>query len=101
MKMEEWKTGTARFLDAKNTALTIDLEASIAPDMIFDLENEDEEFLRNFNMPISFDNVEGTDQEGTEEEVIGDDLNAQNYVGMEVGLRRGGEGDLQRGNVKR
>jgi len=74
--------------------------------MIFDLEKEEEEFLRGFNLPITIENLDDDGQEEPEKEredekVIRDDPNAPSYVGMEVGLRRGSEGELHRVKVKR
>lgn len=63
---------------------------------VFDYKAEDEEFLRNFNVPI-----ESSSPQGTGDSTKNDAINAQNYVGMEVGLRRGQEGDLQRATLRR
>src|SRR5210317_1892045 len=103
-QMRQWKAGTSRFLDAKSTNIEVVPQDDIPQHMIFDLQNEDEEFLRGFNMPITVEEADDEDvsREGAEEpDVIGDDLNATNYVGMEIGLRRGNQGELQRARVKR
>jgi len=63
---------------------------------LFDLEQEDDEFLRNFNQPIN-----AVRFEGTEEEEKGDAVDAPNYVSMEVGMKRGTDGELRRAIVRR
>lgn len=65
---------------------------------MFDLEMEDMDFKRNFNKLIHTEDLDdGTLQGSTET----DDINAQNYVNMDIGLRRGQEGELQRATIRR
>ena len=105
----QWREGTRRVFEAANVEVNWDRVEDFDPDLLFDLEGEDEEFLRNFNMPIDVDGIaqgagrEGTEDDGVQDEAVeeGDDLDAPNYVGMEIGLRRGDEGGLQRATVRR
>ncbi|CAJ1962216.1 unnamed protein product [Cylindrotheca closterium] len=77
---------------------TVQME-DIPHQIIFDFDDEDDEFMRNFGMLINPETLEDGDFEGTEE--AADDLDAQDYTNMEIGLRRGAEGELQRAKVKR
>ncbi|CAJ1929564.1 unnamed protein product [Cylindrotheca closterium] len=70
----------------------------IPPQLMFDLELEDAEFKCSFNKLIEAEDVDDGMLQGTTET---DDINAQNYVNMEIGLRRGQEGELQRAVVRR
>ncbi|CAJ1938463.1 unnamed protein product [Cylindrotheca closterium] len=67
--------------------------------MMFDSDDEDDEFMRNFGILINPETLQDGDFEGTEE--AADDLDAQDYTNMEIGLRQGAEGKLQRVKVKR
>ena len=108
-QMAQWHDGTSRFLDAANTEVNWSADDEVPAAMMFDFEQEDDEFKRMFNMPIGLSTIEEDDREGTDDEGSegdddsddGNDLNAATYVGMEIGLRRSAEGDLQRGRVKR
>ena len=62
---------------------------------MFDMDKEDDEFMRNFNMPIE---TMIPDQEH-QEQAGEDDIDAANYVNIEVGIRKGEE--LKHGIVKR
>src|SRR6056300_696374 len=97
-QMEAWKEGTTRVLDAKSSHVIWKNKDEVPQHMLFDLETEDDDFLKNFNMVVNSENIGKGSEKGDE---IGDDPNAPNYVGMELGIRRGTEGDLRRGTVKR
>ncbi|CAJ1941927.1 unnamed protein product, partial [Cylindrotheca closterium] len=62
------------------------------------LDLEDTEFKCSFNKLIEAEDVDDGMLQGTTET---DDIDAQNYVNMEIGLRRGQEGELQRAVVRR
>ena len=104
-QMSNWTSETKRTLNAKSADITWD--DKIPQQVLFYLEEEDKEFKRNFSMMIKAesevdDTLQGTedgDIEGTTRTT--DNINAQNYVNMEIGLRRGQEGELQRATVRR
>ena len=100
-----WKEGTRRVLEAKSTEVIWKPKDEVPPNKIFDLEDEDDEFLRNFNMPVN-DLYQETDKEDEDassrrQGTIADDSRVPTYVGMEVGLRRGNDGEILRARVKR
>lgn len=97
-QMDEWEKAVGHLWDSKsgewNWAKNVSEE-----DLMFDLESEDEEFMRNFSMLINPETLVDGDLEGTTRAT--DDLDAQNYVNMEVGLPRGPDGQLQKAVVKK
>ena len=98
-QQSQWADGTRRFFEAATVEVNWEGIDDFDPDLLFDLESEDDEFLRNINMPIDVDGIaQDADNEGTDQV---DDLDAPNYVGMEVGLNRGNEDGLQRATVRR
>ena len=117
-KIKQWEDGTAHVFEAKTVDVTWDLD-EVRQENIFDYENEDEEFHRNFSATIDADTFEEArlkqqeimelegELEGLETGDLQepapqvDDITAPSYVGMEIGLRRGGEGELLRATVKR
>ena len=106
-QMKQWKEGTARVLEAKSEVIVNPEEGEVNPQMLFDLETEDKEFLRGFDLPITVENLdddgsqEPEEEQEKDEQVIGDAPDAPTYVGMEIGLRREAEGELHRAKVKR
>jgi len=94
--MEQWKHATTKNLDAKSANIAWKPDA-IPRRSLFDFTQEDETFLSNFNQPITTEGIADNDQEGSDR--VGDALDAPNYIGMEVGIRRGAEGELQRAKV--
>jgi len=96
--MDTWRKGTSKFLDAKSSHIDW-AKDEIPQRTLFDFESEDEEFMRNFGMVINPETLEDTGLQGTDRPP--DDINAQNYVNMEVGLKRGSDGQLQKATVKR
>ena len=97
-QMTRWTAEVARILDAQAGHINWG-KHEIPHQMMFDLEAEDEEFTRNFSMQINPDTLDDADLEGTEK--LQDDLDAPDYVNMEVGMRRGQEGELQNATVCR
>lgn len=65
---------------------------------ILDLENEDLDFTKEFKEPLNDQAKILSDNAEVHE--TGDN-ESDNYVNMEIGLRRGGEGELQRAIVKK
>src|SRR6056300_2119734 len=96
-QMNMWTEGTKKILDAKSSHVSWAKE-EIPQSKVFDYENEEEDFLRNFNMSISPDDIQIEDETSKER---GDHLDAPNYVGMQVGLPRGAEGELEPATVRR
>src|SRR5210317_309608 len=96
-QMNMWTEGTKKILDAKSSHVSWAKE-EIPQSKVFDYENEEEDFLRNFNMSISPDDIQIEDETSEERR---DHLDAPNYVGMQVGLPRGAEGELERATVRR
>ena len=108
-KIKQWEDGTAHVFEAKTVDVTWDLN-EIPPENIFDYDNEDEEFHRNFSATIDADTFEEArlkqqeimELEGELEDLETEpvpqvnDITAPSYVGMEIGLQRGGEGKLLR-----
>ena len=100
-QMSAWRTGVAKRFEAKSSEITWNNE-TIPGHKLFSFEDENEEFLRNFNMPINENTLMGTQRQGTNDTAPEADApDSQNYVGMEVGLRRGEEGQVRRATVKR
>ncbi|CAJ1933595.1 unnamed protein product [Cylindrotheca closterium] len=97
-QMQRWTADVSKTVDAKSTYINWGKE-DIPHQMMFDFDDEDDKFMRNFGMLINPETLEDGDFEGTEE--AADDLDAQDYTNMEIGLRRGAEGELQRAKVKR
>ena len=96
-QMEQGKHATTKNLDAKSANIAWKPDA-IPRRSLFDFTQEDETFLSNFNQPITTEGIADNDQEGSDR--VGDALDAPNYIGMEVGIRRGAEGELQRAKVR-
>ena len=96
-QMTRWTTDVSKILDAKTGDISWGKD-EIPPQLMFDLESEDAEFKCSFNKLIEAEDVDDGRLQGTTEP---DDINAQNYVNMEIGLRRGQEGELQRAIVRR
>jgi len=48
-QIQEWKVGTEKFLNAKSNLISW-ADKKIPRGALFDLENKNEEFLRNFNI---------------------------------------------------
>ena len=96
-QMAQWTTDVSKILDAKSGDVSWGKD-EIPPQLMFDLELEDAEFKCSFNKLIEAEDVDDSMLQGTTET---DDINAQNYVNMEIGLRRGQEGELQRAIVRR
>ena len=109
-QMTKWKEETARMLEAKTTDIVWKAKDEVPPDILFDLDSENEEFRRNFNMRVETSILETIperdDPEEDEQDLSrqgtnsllydGYDLQAPNYVGMEVGLKRGTDGEIIR-----
>ena len=55
--LARWADGTRRFFEAATVEVNWEGIDDFDPDLLFDLESEDEEFLRNFNMPIDVDGI--------------------------------------------
>ena len=90
-KMEEWKVGTLKILDAKSQHISWDQE-NILKKYLFDIEQEGEEFLCAFNMKIVIDDEpRNKDDDGDSKGTV----EPENYLSMEIGLRRGTEGELK------
>ena len=93
-QMEKWKEGTKDLLDTASSHVPWKGD-EIPKRSIFDMEEEDEDFKASFNTTLGSDKL---DEEDPEE---ADDVNATNYVNMEVGLPRGPDGELHHARVKR
>ncbi|CAJ1963575.1 unnamed protein product [Cylindrotheca closterium] len=89
--MAQWTTDVSKILDARTGDIRLGKD-EIPPQLMFDLESEDKEFKCNLDKLIKAKDVDN----GTTET---EDISAQNYVNMEIGLRRGQEGELQRAVV--
>ena len=77
-------------MEAQNQLVT--WKEEIPNEKIFNYGSENEEFLRNFSMPIGGSNFQGTEFEVTDDsaqEIETDAINAPNYVGMNGGLAKG------------
>ncbi|CAJ1945011.1 unnamed protein product [Cylindrotheca closterium] len=93
-QMAHWTTDVSKILDARTGDISWGKD-EIPPQLMFDLGLEDE---CNFNKLIKAEDVDNGTLQGTTET---DNIDAQNYVNMEIGLRRGQEGELQRAVVHR
>lgn len=111
-QMAKWKEAAARVLEAKTTDVVWRAKDEVPSSRLFDLESEDEEFQRNFNMSVGVPSLEPIPEGEEDEEEAhrqgtnplfddGYDLNAPTYVGMQVGLKRGTDGEIIRASVKR
>jgi hypothetical protein len=67
------------------------------PDMLYDLKREDAEFLRDFNRVLE----DSTILEPNTHDMRRHDIEHDNYINMEIGVRYDPEGPLQRAKVKR
>ena len=95
--MTEYDATIESKLDAQSSEISKVREQHITG-TILDLENDDPEFLRDFNRVINNYHVIEADQpvpDGLKSNVF------DPYVTMEVGLPRGSDGSLQRAHVKR
>lgn len=100
-QMSIWNEGVAQRFGAKSSEVTWNNEP-VPSHKLFSFEEEDEEFLRHYNMPINENTFMKTQRQGTNEDIPEADApDSQNYVGMEVGLKRGEEGQIRRATVKR
>jgi hypothetical protein len=96
--MEQWEKEVKHIWNSKSGKWNWAKELS-NEDVLFDLESEDDKFMCNFSMLINWETLQDGNLEGTAQ--ARDDLNAQNYVNMEVGLPRGTDGQLQKAVVKK
>ncbi|CAJ1965439.1 unnamed protein product [Cylindrotheca closterium] len=96
-QMAQWTTDVSKILDARTGDISWGKD-EIPPQLMFDLGLEDKEFKCNFNELIKAEDVDDGTLQGTTET---DNIDAQNCVNMEIGLRRGQEGELQRAVVRR
>lgn len=96
--MDNYNKEVDKKLNAAASIIDPKSRQSLQVGQILDLENEDADFTKEFKEPlndqakISSDNAEAL-------EIANDE--SDNYVNMEIGLRRGGEGELQRAMVKK
>ena len=96
-RMKEYDATIESKLDAQSAEISKVREQHITG-TILDLENDDPEFLRDFNRVINNNHVIEADQpvpDGLKSDVF------DPYVTMEVGLPRVSDGRLQRAHVKR
>ena len=97
---DEWKTRTKTFDDKIEARLEAQsAEISKVRDehrveVILDLDNEDPEFLDNFNRFINNETVKDIDETHSNSDAL------DTYLNMEVGLPRGGDNSLKRAHVK-
>lgn len=100
-QMTVWRAGVTKRFEAKSSEITWNNEP--VPDhKLFSFEDKNEEFLRNYNMPINETTLIGTQRQGTDNEApIADTPDSQNYVGMQLALKCGEDGQIQRATVKR
>ena len=95
--MTEYDATIDSKLDAQSAEISKVREQHITG-TILDLENNDPEFIRNFNRVIKNNHVLEADQpvpDGLKSDVF------DPYVTMEVGLPRGSDGSLKQAHVKR
>ncbi|CAJ1945328.1 unnamed protein product [Cylindrotheca closterium] len=96
-QMQRWAADVSKIVDAKSTYINWGKE-EIPHQMMFDFDNKDDKFMRNFDMLINPEMLHDGDFEGTEQ--AADDLDAQDFTNMKIGLQQGTEGELQRAKVK-
>jgi hypothetical protein len=92
---DEWKAEVTHFeqeLERKWNATTSNLDLTgIQQGKLFDLELEEEEFIDDYRRVI----------DSELEPHMEDSVEAGSYVGMELGIRRGAESELETARVKR
>ena len=92
-QIANWIHGTKKIFDGKSADIIWD--DTILQQMLFDLEEENEEFKPKFSMMIKAESEVDDTFQRTEIGNIGittrttDDINAQNYINIEIDLRRG------------
>jgi hypothetical protein len=95
-EMALWTASAIARLEATSANVERGLE-DVPQQAIFDLENEDEEFSKQFSQTLEETPLTIDEEDDPHPAEVGTDA----YLNMEVGLRRGGEDDLQRARVKR
>jgi len=82
-------------------AANIQVQAAHPQGEMFDLEHEDEDFLRDFNRVLD-DTVNALEGNDPNKAMVATDLlEPDSYINMEIGVRRDPEEPLQRAKVKR
>jgi hypothetical protein len=94
------RTSTKEYTDQVNprltsTTATVQIQ-NLNPEMLFDLSQEDDDFLRDFNRTIETSNLLPNGLPDTQH-----DIEHDSYINMEVGLRFDPEEPLQLAKVKR
>lgn len=92
--MDAWTTSVAPILEAKSSHITLPSEEAST---LFDLQSEDEEFIKEFQHVGNDPALTETDNAMNDTE----DPFAESYLNMEVGIRTDPEEEPQRGTVKR
>ena len=100
-QMGTWEESVKHILHAKSSEITA-MPDKVPQSHIFDLENESDEFVEEYSRVITDPSLPDADKQGTcaeKEEII--EVEHDDYAGMTVNIRRGGEGSEKRARVKK